>query len=179
MLARFLTNTRGGVTPLMAVVAVPLMASVGIAVDYSRINAARTAFQVALDATALMMSKNAATGTDAQRQTEATNIFNAVQPARGHQHHRLANLHLSRRIEADPQRHRGRPHQFSRHNRRQPGRYQCFVGFDLGQYAPACGACARQHGLHGQRRQNGCSQDSVSQSADSAQDSVPAHIPAL
>ena len=78
MLARFLTNTRGGVTPLMAVVAVPLMASVGIAVDYSRINAARTAFQVALDATALMMSKNAATGTDAQRQTEATNIFNSL-----------------------------------------------------------------------------------------------------
>jgi Flp pilus assembly protein TadG len=78
MLARFLTNTRGGVTPLMAVVAVPLMASVGIAVDYSRINAARTAFQVALDATALMMSKNAATETDAQRQTEATNTFNSL-----------------------------------------------------------------------------------------------------
>jgi hypothetical protein len=33
MLARFLTNNRGGV-------AVPLMASVGVAVDYSRINAA-------------------------------------------------------------------------------------------------------------------------------------------
>jgi Flp pilus assembly protein TadG len=78
MLARFLTNTRGGVVPLMAVVAVPLMASVGIAVDYSRINAARTAFQVALDATALMMSKNAATETDAQRQTEATNTFNSL-----------------------------------------------------------------------------------------------------
>ena len=78
MLARFLTNTWGGVTPLMAVVAVPLMASVGIAVDYSRINAARTAFQVALDATALMMSKNAATETDAQRQTEATNTFNSL-----------------------------------------------------------------------------------------------------
>ena len=67
MLARFLTNTRGGVAPLMAVMAVPIMAAVGMAVDYSRINAARTAFQVALDATALMMSKNAATETDAQR----------------------------------------------------------------------------------------------------------------
>jgi hypothetical protein len=49
MLARFLTNTRGGVAPLMAVMAVPIMAAVGMAVDYSRINAARTAFQVALD----------------------------------------------------------------------------------------------------------------------------------
>src|SRR5262245_31951065 len=71
-------NNRGGVVPLMAVVAVPLMASVGIAVDYSRINAARTAFQVTLDATALMRSKTAATETDAQRQTEATNTFNSL-----------------------------------------------------------------------------------------------------
>ena len=61
MLARFLTNARGGVAPLMAVVAVPVMAAVGMAVDYSRVNADRTAFQVALDATALMLSKNAAT----------------------------------------------------------------------------------------------------------------------
>jgi Flp pilus assembly protein TadG len=78
MLARFLTNARGGVAPLMAVVAVPVMAAVGIAVDYTRINSARTAFQVALDATALMMSKNAATETDAQRQTEATNTVNSL-----------------------------------------------------------------------------------------------------
>ena len=34
MLARFLTNTRGGVAPLMAVMAVPIMAAVGMAVDY-------------------------------------------------------------------------------------------------------------------------------------------------
>src|SRR5215472_17146481 len=59
MLARFLTNARGGVAPLMAVIAVPVMAAVGMAVDYSRVNAARTAFQSALDATALMVSKDA------------------------------------------------------------------------------------------------------------------------
>jgi len=35
------------------------MAAVGMAVDYSRVNAARTAFQSALDATALMVSKDA------------------------------------------------------------------------------------------------------------------------
>jgi len=61
-----------------AVVAVPLMASVGIAVDYSRINAARTAFQVALDATVLMDVKKCGDGNDAQRQTEATNTFNSL-----------------------------------------------------------------------------------------------------
>ena len=70
MLARFLKNARGGVAPLMAVVAVPVMAAVGMAVDYSRVNAARTAFQVSLDATALMLSKDAATETKEALQTE-------------------------------------------------------------------------------------------------------------
>ncbi len=78
MLARFLRNARGGVAPLMAVVAVPIMAAVGIAVDYSRINAARTAFQVSLDATALMLSKDAATESTDALQTEATHTFNAL-----------------------------------------------------------------------------------------------------
>ena len=78
MLTRFLKNARGGVAPLMAVVAVPVMGAVGMAVDYTRVNAARTAFQVALDSTALMMSKDAATKTDAERQTEATKTFSAL-----------------------------------------------------------------------------------------------------
>jgi uncharacterized protein YegL len=76
MLARFLSNTRGGVAPLMAVVAVPVLAVVGMAVDYTRANAARTAFQVSLDATALMLSKTAAT--DPELQTHATDTFNAL-----------------------------------------------------------------------------------------------------
>jgi hypothetical protein len=36
----------------MAVVDIPVMASVGMAVDYTRANAARSAFQVSLDARA-------------------------------------------------------------------------------------------------------------------------------
>ncbi|MGB2588928.1 MAG: pilus assembly protein TadG-related protein, partial [Pseudolabrys sp.] len=56
----------------------PLMGAVGMAVDYTRVNAARTAFQVALDSTALMMSKDAATLTDEQRKTEATKTFGAL-----------------------------------------------------------------------------------------------------
>jgi len=78
MLARFLDNTRGGVAPLAAVVALPLMIGVGVAMDYSKVNAARSAFQVALDSTALMLSKDAAMESKDQLQTEATNTFNAL-----------------------------------------------------------------------------------------------------
>lgn len=49
-----------------------------MAVDYSRANAARTAFQSALDATALMLSKNAATESTGALQTQATNTFNSL-----------------------------------------------------------------------------------------------------
>jgi Flp pilus assembly protein TadG len=78
MLARFLTNARGGVAPLMAVIAVPVMAAVGMAVDYSRVNAPRTAFQSALDATALMLSKNAANESNGALQTQASDTFNSL-----------------------------------------------------------------------------------------------------
>jgi uncharacterized protein YegL len=78
MFARFLSNTRGGVAPLMAIVAVPVLAAVGMAVDYTRANDARTAFQVSLDATALMLSKNAANQDSTALQTQATNTFNAL-----------------------------------------------------------------------------------------------------
>jgi Flp pilus assembly protein TadG len=122
MLTRFLKNARGGVAPLMAVVAVPLIGAVGMTVDYSRVNAARAAFQVALDSTALMMAKDAPTKTDAERQTEATKTFSAlfnrpevtdatVTPV----------FHRGRRVETDPERHSSRPHKFPRCHRHQPG----------------------------------------------------------
>ena len=78
MLVRFLKDCRGGVAPLMGFLAIPLMGFVGVAVDYSRANAARTAFQASLDSTALMLSKNAATQTGADLQTAATDTFNAL-----------------------------------------------------------------------------------------------------
>ena len=78
MLARFLSNTRGNIAPLLGFVALPLMTAVGMAVDYSRANADRTAFQVALDSTALMLSKTAATDSNADLQTQATDTFNAM-----------------------------------------------------------------------------------------------------
>ncbi len=78
MLARFLQNCRGGVAPMLALTAIPLMGAVGVAVDFSRANATRTAFQAALDSTALMLSKSAATQSKEALQTAATEKFNAL-----------------------------------------------------------------------------------------------------
>lgn len=78
LLARFWNNRRGGVAPLLALAFVPLMGAVGAAVDYSRANAARTAFQAALDSTALMISKTAANQTTTDFQASATAIFQAL-----------------------------------------------------------------------------------------------------
>lgn len=78
MFSRFLKDRRGNIAPMMALLAVPLIGSAGVAIDYSQANAARTAFQTALDATALAMSKTAATQSAADLQTSASNYFNAL-----------------------------------------------------------------------------------------------------
>jgi Mg-chelatase subunit ChlD len=62
----------------MAVVAVPVLAAVGMAVDYTRANAARAAFQVSLDATTLMLAKNAANEDSSALQAHATDTFNSL-----------------------------------------------------------------------------------------------------
>lgn len=78
LLARFWNNRRGGIAPLLALAFVPLMGAVGAAVDYSRASAARTAFQAALDSTALMLSKTAANQTTTDFQASATAIFHSL-----------------------------------------------------------------------------------------------------
>ncbi len=78
MLAQFLKDLRGGVAPMMGFLAIPLIGFVGVAVDYTRASAARTAFQTSLDAAALMLSKSAATQTSADLQTAATDTVNAL-----------------------------------------------------------------------------------------------------
>jgi Flp pilus assembly protein TadG len=74
--------TRGGeegnVAITFALALIPLMYAVGAAVDYSRANSVKAAMQAAGDSTALMVSKNAASLTSAQLQTEASNYFNAL-----------------------------------------------------------------------------------------------------
>ena len=78
MLARFLKDRRGGVAPMLAIAAIPLMGSVAVAVDYSRANATKAAFQAALDSTALMLAKTAATQSADAVQASATGYFNAL-----------------------------------------------------------------------------------------------------
>jgi Flp pilus assembly protein TadG len=77
MLSLFFADRRAGVAPIFALGLVPLIGSVGAAVDYSRASAARTAMQASLDATALMLSRDAATMTPDQISTKATSYFNA------------------------------------------------------------------------------------------------------
>jgi Flp pilus assembly protein TadG len=78
LLARFWKNRHGGVAPMLAIAIVPLMGAVGAAVDYTRANAARAAFQTALDSTVLTLSKTVATQSPDQIQAAATSTLNAI-----------------------------------------------------------------------------------------------------
>jgi Flp pilus assembly protein TadG len=78
LLPRFLKDRRGGVAPMFALAIVPVVGLVGASIDYSRANAARTAMQSALDATALAMAKLAPTLTQTELQTKAAAYFNAM-----------------------------------------------------------------------------------------------------
>jgi Flp pilus assembly protein TadG len=77
MWLRFLGDRQAGVAPIFALGIVPIIGLVGAAVDYSRGNAVRTAMQASLDATALMLSRDAVDMTPAQITAKATSLFNA------------------------------------------------------------------------------------------------------
>jgi Flp pilus assembly protein TadG len=78
LVAHFVKNSRGNVAITFAILTVPLLATVGFAVDYSRANAVKVSLQSALDTVALMISKEAATDTSSQLQTNAQNYFMAL-----------------------------------------------------------------------------------------------------
>jgi Flp pilus assembly protein TadG len=78
LLPRFLKDRRGGVAPMFALAIIPVIGFVGASIDYSRANAARTAMQSALDATALAMAKLAPTLTQTQLQTQTEAYFKAM-----------------------------------------------------------------------------------------------------
>src|SRR6516165_4603902 len=69
-------DRRAGVAPLVALAAVPLIASVGAAVDYGRVNALRTSMQNSLDAAALVLSQQALQLSSDQLSQDATTYFN-------------------------------------------------------------------------------------------------------
>src|SRR5215217_9710210 len=75
---KFTAAQAGNVVLTFALTGVPVFGLVGAAVDYSRANSAKAAMQSAVDATALMLSKEASSLTGGQREQKAINYFNAL-----------------------------------------------------------------------------------------------------
>ncbi len=78
LLCEFRTARAGNVVITFALATLPIIGSVGFAVDYSHANSVKAAMQAALDSTALMLAKDAATLSNTALQTEALNYFNAL-----------------------------------------------------------------------------------------------------
>ncbi|MGN6591124.1 MAG: pilus assembly protein TadG-related protein [Sphingomicrobium sp.] len=72
------TDVRGSVAMTFAIAAIPIVAFVGCAVDFSRANATKAHLQGALDSVALMLAKEAATDSADQLQANATKYFTAI-----------------------------------------------------------------------------------------------------
>ncbi len=75
---RFATNRDAGVAPMLALAALPLFGFVGAAVDFSRAASTRTAMQAALDASALMLSKDASSMTAGDLTQKAQTYFTTL-----------------------------------------------------------------------------------------------------
>ena len=75
---QFFKDRRGNVAPIFALAIVPVIGLTGAALDYSRASAVRADMQGALDATALMLSKEAAGQTNSQLTTKANTYFTAL-----------------------------------------------------------------------------------------------------
>jgi Flp pilus assembly protein TadG len=78
LFSRFLWNRDASVAPMLALAALPLFGFVGAAIDFSRAASARTAMQAALDASALMLSKDAQTLTAPNLVQKAGDDFKAI-----------------------------------------------------------------------------------------------------
>src|SRR3954454_10782302 len=78
LFSRFLGNRDGSAAPMLALAALPLLSFVGAAIDFSRAASARTAMQAALDASALMLSKDAQTLTPTDLIQKAGDDFRAL-----------------------------------------------------------------------------------------------------
>ena len=77
-LRKFCAAQRGNVAITFALAAVPMIGFVGAAIDYSQANSVKADLQAALDSTALMLAKEAASDSAAQLQASATNHFSAL-----------------------------------------------------------------------------------------------------
>ena len=77
-LRNFRAARRGNVAVTFAVAAIPMIGFVGAAIDYTQSNSIKADFQAAVNSTALMLAKEAATDSATQLQANATNYFNAI-----------------------------------------------------------------------------------------------------
>jgi Flp pilus assembly protein TadG len=77
LVRHFAREERGNIAVVFALSVIPMVGFVGAAVDYSHANSVKVAVQAALDATALMLAKNAGTQTTAQMQSTASSFFAA------------------------------------------------------------------------------------------------------
>ena len=77
-LQKFRKAQGGNVVMTFALATVPIIGFVGTAVDYSRGNSAKAAIQMAIDLTALMLSKDAPASTAAQLNQKASDYFHAL-----------------------------------------------------------------------------------------------------
>ena len=78
MSLRLIADQRGAVAPIFALILVPMVGLGGAAIDYARAAAARTAMQATLDATALMIAKDALLLQPSQVSPRATELFNGA-----------------------------------------------------------------------------------------------------
>jgi Flp pilus assembly protein TadG len=76
-LRQFRADQRGNIAILFALAMIPVFGLIGLAIDYSRAADVRTAMQAAVDATALLLSKEASGLTKPQLESKATAYFNA------------------------------------------------------------------------------------------------------
>ncbi|MEX0751377.1 MAG: pilus assembly protein [Xanthobacteraceae bacterium] len=74
----FIAARNGNVAIIFALASLPVVGLIGASVDYSRANAVRADLQSALDATALMVSKNAANQSADELQKSAQAYFEAL-----------------------------------------------------------------------------------------------------
>ena len=79
-LAEFARSDRANIAVLFAITCVPIIGFVGMALDYTRANAARSSMQAALDSTALMVARDLTSGTitTSQVSTKAQAYFTAL-----------------------------------------------------------------------------------------------------
>ena len=77
-LVRLLRDERGSLAPVFAIILLVLIGMIGMGIDYTRASFANAKMQVALDATALALSANAATITSGALTSEANTLFSSI-----------------------------------------------------------------------------------------------------